>query len=435
MSDEPVVLHDQRKRKTKSDKKQSEQDALSGEQIASFIRSEIGCEFRYNSILQRIEYRKALEQSWYQWTDAQDSLLMNVRSAGAHKDLRNLALLQRAVSYEAYKTTVNPVREYLARCPPDWTTWVLNNGLLNSNGLPASPGDIIASHIETDMDKQAVAAIFDAWLVGCVMHGYNPEANEWAGATICPVLVGPQGRDKSNFTKWIGTAAGVEYYDESVIDVDSKDSQIGLARTWIWAADEFSGTLKKRGAESVKNFLTRKTINLRLPYQRTAVTLPRLASFIASCNQEMPLQDTTGNRRYAVIKLERVRLADLKAALPLERLWGGAMHLWKSLHMTPALSFDARATVEAFNDLSTAVHPWTDQLLSKLEFHPDYKTTISEILTDVFCLGFDRHELRHKTLVWSILRSSAFNRYLIENKLHKENGKVFRVIKGCRVIR
>lgn len=433
MSDGIDVLHEKRKSKAKSNKKNGEKQVLSPQEIASFIRNELGLELRYNTILQRIEY-KMFGEGWRQWTDTQDTWLLKVRGNATHTDLINLPLLSKAVDFEAHQFPVNPIQDYLRSCPTDWPEWAQANGL-GINGTAMSPGFVLAQYIDTDMDKGTLASIFDAWLVGCVLHGWSPERNEWSGATICPILVGPQGCNKSNFTKWLGSAAGMEYYDESVIDAENKDARIALAKVWIWAADEFSGTIKRRGAEAVKNFLTRKTINERPAYGKRVVWMPRLASFIGSCNQDMPLQDTTGNRRFAVVYLNRVRLDELKAVLPIDRLWGAAVWLWKVMGQTPALDEIAQDDVNRVNDEATDKPIWTDILLDRLEFGPDFYCTAQEILLDILAISPNEQTQRHKQILHDLFRLAAFSSQGVTSRVIKCNRKTVRVWQGCRIKR
>jgi predicted P-loop ATPase len=432
MSDGIDVLHEKRKSKAKSNKKADTRHTLTPQELASFIRSELGIELRYNTILQRVEYKFALETTWHQWADTQDTWLLKVRGAATHKDLANLQILQKAVEFEARCSPTNPIRNYLQSCPMDWSEWAKANGHV-VDGTAMSPGFLLAQYIDSDMEKTVLASIFDAWLVGCAMHGYSPERNDWSGATICPILVGPQGCNKSNFTKWLGTAAGIEYYDESVIDADSKDARIALSKVWIWAADEFSGTIRKRGSEAVKNFLTRKTINERPSYGRVAIWMPRLASFIGSCNQDMPLQDTTGNRRFAVVYLKGVRLNELKSVLPVDRLWGAAMWLWQKLNVTPALDEYAQETVNHVNASALDVHPWTEILLKRLEFGNGHECTAQDILQDILGIYPADQTQSQKRILHDIFRSPAFAECEVSSVFVWRNGKSLRVWRGCKI--
>jgi predicted P-loop ATPase len=395
-----------------------------------WILKTLKIQVRYNTILQRQEFHSGA--GWRPWTDEQDLLWHRIRSEFEHKDFQNEKLISQAITKEAYRNKVNPIKEYLASCPHDWTTWTLDNTLL-IDGLPPSPGLLIAEYIDSPMDKKTIAEIFNSWLVGCAMHGYEPENNDWAGSTICPILTGPQGCNKSRFTAWIGQAAGREYYNESIIDADNKDNRIALATTWIWAADEFSGTMIKSKSETIKNFLSRKSITERLPFGKRPQTMPRVASLIGTDNEPRPLRDTTGNRRFAVIPITRVRLEEMQAMLPLDRLWGGAMWLWKNQKHTPTIRRDAQKTINDENENAVERGAWAEILLEKLKFDENGECTSSEIFKSILgvCPADFTDEKTRK--LGQILNSIQFESLGVKQAWRKHNKKSVRVWIGCKI--
>ncbi len=147
----------------------------------------------------------------------------------------------------------------------------------------------------------------------------------------------------------------------------------------------------------------------------------------------MPLQDTTGNRRFAVIYLQRVRLDDLKAVLPIDRLWGAAMWLWKVMGLTPALDVDAQETVNQVNADATDEHVWTDILRNRLEFGHDFCCTAQEILTNILGIYPDAQTQKHKQDLANIFRLPYFQTRGVTNKVMRQNDKVLRVWRGCRI--
>ena len=418
------------RRKKKFNKDISKTEPLNNEIFISWIFDTLKIKVRYNTILQRQEYNDG--SGWQNWTDEQDLLWLKVRDAGfEHKDFHTEKLIKEAIAREAYRNKVNPIREYLLNCPKDWTSWSLDHDIL-FDGIPASPGRLIAEYIDSPMDKAVIGEIFDCWLVGCYLHGVDPEHNQWAGATICPILVGPQGCNKSRFTGWIGQAAGKDYYNESIIDAKEKDARAALAATWIWAADEFSGTMIKSHSETIKNFLSRKVITERLPYAKRTLTLPRLTSFIGTDNEARPLRDTTGNRRFAVIHIERVRLEELQKVLPLDRLWGGAHHL-VSIGQTPMLNKSAQNVVNEVNDDAVERDQWTEILLEKLKFDVLGKCTTSEIFASILGVCVADQDQAKKRRLGQILNSVEFKKLGVEQKTERVGEKKIRIWSGCKI--
>jgi len=413
----------------KKQKKIKKDDQLTLEAYTYAILQALQIDVRFNTILQRIEYTTG--RDWKPWTDADDLRWLEIQAVHEHPDLKNKNKILEAIYKEAQQKTVNPIKEYLLNCPDNWTTWTLDNGIL-IDGLPCSPGRLIAEYIDSPIEKNIIADVFDAWLAGCALHGLDPEHNEWSGATVCPILVGPQGCNKSRFTSWVGQAAGKEYYNESIIDADNKDNRISLATTWIWAADEFSGTMKKSKSETIKNFLSRKEITERLPYAKHQQTRPRLASLIGTDNEAEPLRDKTGNRRFAVIPIKNVRLEELQKSLPLERLWGGARYLLK-IGQTPIISKASQQTIESLNNEATEVHPWAELLKQRLKFDELSFCTFPEVLSSILGVCDSDMTMAKSRELGQILRSSEFKTLGVSVGQKMINGKKSKVFVGCKI--
>lgn len=420
-------LRDKRKRNFEKDI--ATDGPLDTERLTYWILNTLKIDVRYNSILQRQEFNDGT--GWKAWTDKEDLLWHDVRSQFKHKDFHNEKLISQAIAKRAYENQVNPIREYLLGCPDDWTTWVLNQQIL-IDGLPPTPGRLIAEYIDTTVDKKVVGEVLDAWFVGCALHGIDPANNHWAGATICPILVGPQGCNKSRFTSWVGQAAGKEYYNESIISADNTDARIALATTWIWAADEFSGTMIKSKSETVKNFLSRKSITERLPYAKRVQTMPRLASLIGTDNEARPLRDTTGNRRFAVLPIERIRLEELQERLPLDRLWGGARYLI-NMGQTPMVERSAQNVINLINENSVERGAWAEILLEKLKFDVLGECTSSDIFQSVLgvCVADFTDEKTRK--LGQIMGSLEFKSLGVKQAYRKRGEKTVRVWTGCKI--
>ena len=59
---------------------------------------------------------------------------------------------------------------------------------------------------------------------------------------------------------------------------------------------------KKADNEAIKNFISRSTDKVRLPYARRAQEFPRQCVFSATTNDSEPLKDRTGGRRFWMLK-------------------------------------------------------------------------------------------------------------------------------------
>ena len=69
---------------------------------------------------------------------------------------------------------------------------------------------------------------------------------------------------------------------------------------------EISSTFRKSDQEVMKNFITTRVDQIRLPYSARIQTFPRKFVLCASTNDEQFLLDPTGNRRYFVVPVYHV---------------------------------------------------------------------------------------------------------------------------------
>jgi predicted P-loop ATPase len=192
---------------------------------------------------------------------------------------------------------------------------------LRWDGVPRL--DTLCSHFK---DRHGVfPEYFKHFIFSCVERVYDSSHQN-------PVLVldGPQKIGKSYFvSEWLPKPFGNEYFRSSGLNPDSKDDEIALSQVFLWEWGE-AKDMSKRTAEALKQFLTKSSINVRLPYERNATTKPTLANIIITKNFTGGgyLQDMTGNRRFHVVDLESIDKNYSKTIRP-DQIWAEVYHLWK----------------------------------------------------------------------------------------------------------
>lgn len=125
------------------------------------------------------------------------------------------------------------------------------------------------------------------------------------------VLRGEQAIGKTTFARKMSLKD--EWFGEGLIlDIRNKDTIISAVSRWIGELGEIESTFKS-DINALKAFVTRAADEYRVPYGRTAESLPRRTSFIGTCNSSEYLIDETGNRRYWTVPIdERMDLDALK---------------------------------------------------------------------------------------------------------------------------
>jgi predicted P-loop ATPase len=130
-----------------------------------------------------------------------------------------------------------------------------------------------------------------------------------------------QGTDKSSALAVL--AVNEDWFtDDLPLHADSKRVIEALAGRWIVEAAELSG-MRKADAEHLKALLSRRIDRARMAYGRLPVEAPRQCVFFGTTNREMYLRDTTGNRRFWPVLVQRFYLDALKRDR--DQLWAEAV--------------------------------------------------------------------------------------------------------------
>jgi len=178
------------------------------------------------------------------------------------------------------------------------------------------------------------------------------------------ILVGDQGAGKSSLFRIL---AGDRHFNDSGIDVRSKDAYIALRGTWIVEFPELYA-FRRAEVEAIKSFLTSRVDRYRPPYGRTEVEVPRSTVFCGTTNNSSFLSDDTGNRRFWCVRvgstLDREGLAAARDQLIAEAVAAFlAGEQWWLTDEEKALQAEA---VGAFEEDDS----WTDHVRKYLERHP-----------------------------------------------------------------
>ena len=137
-------------------------------------------------------------------------------------------------------------------------------------------------------------------------------ANLWAKINnprrqnFCPILVGPQGVGKD---VWMSVLVGGLKEFQGTFTLSKHDSEKQLAEVMTQRAaviiSEFDKT-QDIGSAALKDAITTDSFTFRAAYARRARRFWNRCSLLAACNQDQVLTDVTGNRRFAVIKIEDI---------------------------------------------------------------------------------------------------------------------------------
>jgi predicted P-loop ATPase len=111
------------------------------------------------------------------------------------------------------------------------------------------------------------------------------------------------------------------FADDLPLNVDSKRVIEALRGRWIVEIAELSG-MKRADVEHVKALLSRQIDRARMAYGRFTVEVPRQCGFFGTTNKGEYLRDTTGNRRFWPVRVQRFDLDALRRDR--DQLWAEA---------------------------------------------------------------------------------------------------------------
>jgi predicted P-loop ATPase len=153
------------------------------------------------------------------------------------------------------------------------------------------------------------------FLIGSVARALRP------GCKMDQVLllVGRQGLKKSSM---LAELAGPDWFADTTLNLESKDAYQQLALAWIYEMSEFY--TGRTAQERLKAFISSQRDLYRAPYDTYPRWYERHTAIVASSNDDSPLRDPTGSRRFWPVRVRKVvdtgYLAETR-----EQLWAEAV--------------------------------------------------------------------------------------------------------------
>lgn len=181
-----------------------------------------------------------------------------------------------AIKKIADENKFHPVRDYL-------------NGLPSWDGVERV-GLWLKTYLSASGPDDYLRAIGTKTLVAMVARAFIP------GVKFDQVLIleGNQGIGKSTALKKL---AGPEWFSDSHINISDKDGVLNIRGAWLVELGELGG-MRRADTDLLKEFISRTSDRVRVPYGRLPENFPRQGVFIGTTNSVEYLRDITGNRRF-----------------------------------------------------------------------------------------------------------------------------------------
>lgn len=302
---------------------------------------------RYNDFSSIIEHDELPWNGKGEWVDDDNAelrfLLEDFRRSGFQKDK-----VMDALAIVAKKHRYHPIREYL-----DALEW---------DDIPRIETLFIDYFHTDDIPLYRNASI--CFFAKAVQRIYEPGCD----LQFMLEFLGPQGTGKSAFGKAL---VGNKWFNDSDIDVGSKDGYMALANSWLIEIAE-GDSFNKKEASAVKKFISSTSDTYRPPYARSNVVIQRQCVFIGTTNEEVFLNDPTGNRRFWPIETKATAIDAVKRIKWLEsiadQLWAEAVVIYFTrMSEIDQLVIDTGHQMMELQEQHNQIDPLLDDLQEFLE--------------------------------------------------------------------
>ena len=161
------------------------------------------------------------------------------------------------------------------------------------------------------------------WLRSAVAHWTGMDMLH--GNECVPILIGAQGCGKSTFAVRLLPPELREYFLDHINFSNKFDSDMALTHNLLVNIDEFANMGPSQQGK-LKQILSRVKVNGRPIFGRSQEDRRRYASFLATTNDEHPLCDPTGSRRYLCLRVPKGMFIDNETPIDYQQLYAQVVY-------------------------------------------------------------------------------------------------------------
>ncbi len=161
------------------------------------------------------------------------------------------------------------------------------------------------------------------WLRSAVAHWIGMDMLH--GNECVPVLIGAQGCGKSTFAVRLLPPELRVYFLDHINFGNKFDSDMALTHNLLVNIDEFANMGPSQQGK-LKQILSRVKVNGRPIFGKSQEDRKRYASFLATTNDEHPLCDPTGSRRYLCLKVPKGMFIDNETPIDYQQLYAQLLY-------------------------------------------------------------------------------------------------------------
>lgn len=298
-----------------------------------------------------------------EWVD-HENLRLGLWLAQREKLLiRSAENLSATVSWLASESPWHPVREYLDGLQWDGVSRV-NDWLSDFLGVKSSDYSRLAGRL---------------FLIGMVARIYRPGCQMRA----MPILEGVQFRGKSTAMRILGG----EWYGDSAIDLNNKDSYQLIQGCWLYEIAELDA-FNRAESTRIKAFISSQEDRFRAPYERSPRDHLRQTVFVGTTNQDEYFKDQTGNTRYWPLRVDEIDHINLDGLASVrDQLFAEALVLYRDGQRWHPTRDEQLRLFEPEQVQREIADPWQSLIVKWLRSITQDRVTVTDILSD--CLKIE----------------------------------------------
>jgi len=240
-------------------------------------------------------------------TDNDDSCLRNYLSV--HYDIKSKDIIYDALNEVVLDHEYHPVRDYLNSARNKW------------DGKPRLD-TLLIDFFDAD-DTELNRWQTRLTLVGAVKRVFCSGC-KW---DYVLTLKGDQGVGKSTFFQALANKE--KWFSDSLDDLNGRDAKEQILGKWIIELGEMAA-VSKGDQKRTKQFISSTHDEFRAAYGRRTMRHPRQCIFVATTNDDNPLKDDTGGRRWWIVYVKN-KWFEKEFPLEVEQIWAEAVHVYEQM--------------------------------------------------------------------------------------------------------
>ena len=158
---------------------------------------------------------------------------------------------------------------------------------------------LLAQRVPTEWKE--FVHLFHIWMRSMVAMWQGK--GQLTGNALVPLLIGRQGCGKSSFCRILLPRELQDYYNDRINFKNEQDLNLGLSSFGLINLDEFD-KITQRQQIVLKYLVSTADLKYRPPYGKAYTSNRRYASFIGTTNEQTPLTDPSGSRRFLCVSID-----------------------------------------------------------------------------------------------------------------------------------